>query len=29
MTGLNPAPLVVSIVQVATTLPMFLFAIPA
>ncbi len=29
MTGLNPDPLVVSLVQVATTLPMFLFAIPA
>ncbi len=29
MTGLNPDPLVVSLVQVATTLPMFLFALPA
>ena len=29
MTGLNPDPLVVSLVQVATSLPMFLFAIPA
>ena len=29
MTNLNPDPLVVSLVQVATTLPMFLFAIPA
>src|SRR5262249_13239696 len=29
MTSLDPAPLVVSMVQVATTLPMFLFAIPA
>jgi MFS family permease/quinol monooxygenase YgiN len=29
MTSLNPEPLVVSMVQVATTLPMFLFAIPA
>jgi MFS family permease len=29
MTSLNPDPLVVSLVQVATTLPMFLFAIPA
>jgi MFS family permease len=29
MTSLNPDPLVVSMVQVATTLPMFLFALPA
>jgi MFS family permease len=29
MTGLNPDPLMVSMVQVATTLPMFLFALPA
>lgn len=29
MVRLNPAPLVVSLVQVANTLPMFLFAIPA
>src|SRR5262245_34136227 len=29
MTSLDPDPLVVSLVQVATTLPMFLFAIPA
>src|SRR4051812_28426370 len=29
MTNLNPDPLVVSLVQVATTLPVFLFAIPA
>lgn len=29
MTGLNPDPFVVSMVQVATTLPMFLFALPA
>jgi len=29
MTSLNPDPFVVSMVQVATTLPMFLFAIPA
>src|SRR5262249_42589073 len=29
MTGLNPDPLIVSLVQVATTLPMFLVAIPA
>jgi predicted MFS family arabinose efflux permease len=29
MTGLNPDPLIVSLVQVATTLPMFLFGIPA
>lgn len=29
MTDLNPDPLVVSLVQVATTLPMFLFALPA
>lgn len=29
MIRLNPAPLVVSLVQVANTLPMFLFAIPA
>ena len=29
MTSLNPEPLAVSMVQVATTLPMFLFAIPA
>src|SRR5262249_46661666 len=29
MTDLNPDPLIVSLVQVATTLPMFLFAIPA
>src|SRR5689334_6549638 len=29
MTSLDPAPLMVSLVQVATTLPMFLFALPA
>jgi MFS family permease len=29
MTGLNPDPLIVSLVQVATTLPMFVFALPA
>src|ERR1700688_3078109 len=29
MTSLNPDPLVVSLVQVATTLPLFLFAVPA
>ena len=29
MTSLNPDPLIVSLVQVATTMPMFLFAIPA
>jgi predicted MFS family arabinose efflux permease len=29
MTGLNPDPLIVSLVQVATTLPLFLFALPA
>src|ERR1700742_1798854 len=29
MTGLSPDPLVVALVQVATTLPMFLFGIPA
>ncbi len=29
MTGLNPDPLVVALVQVATSLPMFLFALPA
>ena len=29
MTGLNPDPLIVSLVQVATSLPMFLFALPA
>src|SRR6266446_10319788 len=29
MTSLNPDPLIVSLVQVATTLPMFLVAIPA
>jgi MFS family permease len=29
MTGLNPDPLVVALVQTATTLPVFLFAIPA
>jgi MFS family permease len=29
MTSLNPDPLIVSMVQVAATLPMFLFAIPA
>src|SRR5262249_51999832 len=29
MTVLNPEPLVVSLVQVATTLPIFLFALPA
>lgn len=29
MTGLNPDPLVVALVQAATTLPMFLFGIPA
>ncbi len=29
MTGLNPDPFIVSMVQVATTLPMFLFALPA
>src|SRR5471032_3058714 len=29
MTGLNPDPLIVSLVQVATSLPMFLIAMPA
>src|SRR5882672_8702873 len=29
MTGLNPDPLIVSLVQVATTLPIFLLALPA
>jgi MFS family permease len=29
MTDLNPSPLIVSLVQVATTLPLFLFAFPA
>jgi MFS family permease/quinol monooxygenase YgiN len=29
MTSLNPDPVIVSLVQVATTLPMFLFALPA
>src|SRR5438874_6360127 len=29
MTSLNPDPFIVSMVQVATTLPMFLFALPA
>jgi MFS family permease len=29
MTGLNPDPLIVSLVQVANTAPMFLFALPA
>src|SRR5436309_15872291 len=29
MTSLNPDPFIVSMVQVATTLPLFLFAIPA
>jgi MFS family permease len=29
MTTLNPDPFIVSMVQVATTLPMFLFALPA
>jgi predicted MFS family arabinose efflux permease len=29
MTGLNPDPVVVSMVQVATTLPLFFFALPA
>src|SRR5512147_1722818 len=29
MTGLNPDPLVVALVQVASTLPMFLFVLPA
>src|SRR5438067_1980655 len=29
MTSLNPQPLIVSLVQVATTLPIFLFAVPA
>src|SRR3954471_5573717 len=29
MTGLNPDPVMVSMVQVATSLPMFLFALPA
>ena len=29
MTGLNPDPLIVSLVQVATTLPVFLLALPA
>jgi MFS family permease len=29
MTSLNPNPLMVSLAQVATTLPMFLFALPA
>jgi hypothetical protein len=29
ITGLNPDPLVVALVQVATSLPMFLFVLPA
>src|SRR3954451_6362607 len=29
MTSLNPDPLIVSLVQVATSLPLFLFALPA
>src|SRR6476469_3449317 len=29
MTSLNPDPVMVSLVQVATSLPMFLFALPA
>jgi len=29
MTSLNPSPLLVSLVQAVTTLPMFLFALPA
>lgn len=29
MTGLSPSPLVISLVQTATTLPVFLFALPA
>src|ERR1700681_428779 len=29
MTALNPDPLTVALVQAATTLPMFLFAVPA
>src|SRR6266849_5681507 len=29
MTSLDPDPLIVALVQVATTLPMFLFALPA
>jgi MFS family permease len=29
MTGLNPSPLIVSLVQVANSLPLFLFALPA
>ena len=29
MTSLNPDPLIVALVQVATTLPIFLFALPA
>jgi MFS family permease len=29
MTDLDPDPLIVSLVQAATTLPMFLFAVPA
>jgi hypothetical protein len=29
MTDLNPDPFIVSMVQAATTLPMFLFALPA
>ena len=29
MTGLDPDPLIVSLVQVATALPMFLFGLPA
>jgi MFS family permease len=29
MTGLNPNPVIVAMVQVATSLPMFLFALPA
>jgi MFS family permease len=29
MTSLNPDPLIVALVQVATTLPMFMFALPA
>ena len=29
MTSLNPSPLIVSMVQVATSLPYYLFALPA
>jgi len=29
MTGLDPSPFIVAMVQIATTLPMFLLALPA